>query len=545
MASTGPIRFGIGRYTLQRGQLKRERGEESPWRTPRASPEQRAELVAAVREQIARRRAIREGSTQFSPHEARTLWRRADHRPALYRHILLQRLRTDTAKLELPCWASKLTDAAIDAAKDMFHDAWQTGQGCTADSPPGLGRTADTTGSTPGSTWKTYVNDTGQWFKNPLRRSPSVPTAEFRHTMTTADSSRAMRTSSTTAAFEPRAANWCVDSGAGAHPIGMTDLTSEEQRTIKPLDYARYVLTANGRAEITGTIELALKTLGATLEITAEVLPDMDGPCLSVNELCMKDGYSFYWTPSGPHLVTPKGKHIYLPTPDNTPHFNCQQQVINKCNELEAYARINAAKSLPEPADATPGTHTPGDTTSADDVTGPFFLEVFAGTGRLSSRLERDLAAVGRQDVKVIRIEWKDNPDDNLLESKCFIRIQRLINSGKCLGVWFAPPCNSWSTSRRHDGKGAPPLRSIEHPYGLPSLRAKDRNKVLEANTLMRRTSELATTCILNRVPFVVENPYHSMIWLTTEFRHLAGLPGVLASRVDFCQYGEPYHKKI
>ena len=43
-----------------------------------------------------------------------------------------------------------------------------------------------------------------------------------------------------------------------------------------------------------------------------------------------------------------------------------------------------------------------------------FFLEVFAGTGRLSKRLERDLAAVGRQDVKVIRVELKDNPDDNL-----------------------------------------------------------------------------------------------------------------------------------
>jgi hypothetical protein len=102
VASTGPIRFGIGRYTLQRAQRKRERGEESPWRTPRASPERRAELVEALREQITRRRSTREGSAQFSPHEARTLWRRADHRPALYRHILLLQLRTDSGNLGPP-----------------------------------------------------------------------------------------------------------------------------------------------------------------------------------------------------------------------------------------------------------------------------------------------------------------------------------------------------------------------------------------------------------------------------------------------------------
>ena len=102
VAPTGPIRFGIGRYALQRAQRKRERGEESPWRTPLVAPERRAELVAAVREQIARRRSIREGHAQFSPHETRTLWRRADHRPALYRHMLLQSLCTDSAKLELP-----------------------------------------------------------------------------------------------------------------------------------------------------------------------------------------------------------------------------------------------------------------------------------------------------------------------------------------------------------------------------------------------------------------------------------------------------------
>ena len=120
-----------------------------------------------------------------------------------------------------------------------------------------------------------------------------------------------------------------------------------------------------------------------------------------------------------------------------------------------------------------------------------------------------------------------------------------MVNSGKCLGVWFAPPCSSWSTSRRNDGnKAAAPLRDPSNVLGLPGLPPNDKRKVDEANKLVERTVMLALNCILQKVPFAIENPYHSPMWMVPGMKHIISLPGVTCTRVDFCQFGEKYHKK-
>ena len=49
--------------------------------------------------------------------------------------------------------------------------------------------------------------------------------------------------------------------------------------------------------------------------------------------------------------------------------------------------------------------------------------------------------------------------------------------------------------------------------------------------------------CILNAVPFVIENPEKSMIWETVQMRYVAALSNVRQTRYDFCQFGEAYHK--
>ena len=78
---------------------------------------------------------------------------------------------------------------------------------------------------------------------------------------------------------------------------------------------------------------------------------------------------------------------------------------------------------------------------------------------------------------------------------------------------------------------------------GLPTLNAKQRRGVTKMNALMHRCYDFAANCILNKVPFAIENPLKSLIWDTQQFRHLMTLPGVQMCRYDFCMYGEPYHK--
>ena len=46
------------------------------------------------------------------------------------------------------------------------------------------------------------------------------------------------------------------------------------------------------------------------------------------------------------------------------------------------------------------------------------------GPGWLLTSLEKDLAAAGRRGVKVIRVEYVGNPDDDLPEEECFLLIQ-------------------------------------------------------------------------------------------------------------------------
>ena len=137
-------------------------------------------------------------------------------------------------------------------------------------------------------------------------------------------------------------------------------------------------------------------------------------------------------------------------------------------------------------------------------------------------------------------IDLRYDESHDILQTETFLRIQALINSGKCFGVWFAPPCASWSSSRRHDEhKHAPPLRSAEYVMGLPDLKPKDQAKVMKANAIVRRTYALALSCIINKVPFAIENPYHSLMWSVDSFRHLQSLPSVTTTHVDFCMYGE------
>ena len=81
-----------------------------------------------------------------------------------------------------------------------------------------------------------------------------------------------------------------------------------------------------------------------------------------------------------------------------------------------------------------------------------------------------------------------------------------LVNSGRCLGVWMAPVCATWSSSRRHDGqRGAPPLRDADHVMGLPGLSTKNAIKVSQANKIVHRTYQIAVSCMLQRAPFAIE----------------------------------------
>ena len=99
-------------------------------------------------------------------------------------------------------------------------------------------------------------------------------------------------------------------------------------------------------------------------------------------------------------------------------------RVVNKIHELEAYALIDA-KSHQQSEAAQPVRQSRP--LRDEDLSSDFFyLEIFSGSSRLSSALEKRLRTAGRLNVKAIRFDVKTNDQDDILRDDAFNRLQAL-----------------------------------------------------------------------------------------------------------------------
>ena len=103
-------------------------------------------------------------------------------------------------------------------------------------------------------------------------------------------------------------------------------------------------------------------------------------------------------------------------------------------------------------------------------------------------------------------------------------------------------PCNSFSRARDHP-PGPPPLRSNDRPLGLPELRPHDRLKVKIGNALMRFSVRLMNLALLLIIPFTLENPRTSRLWLCPGVRHLLRRKHCSTAVTEFCQFGTAWRK--
>eukprot|EP00434_Breviolum_minutum_P036682 symbB.v1.2.032515.t1/scaffold3913.1/size48432/3 len=89
------------------------------------------------------------------------------------------------------------------------------------------------------------------------------------------------------------------------------------------------------------------------------------------------------------------------------------------------------------------------------------------------------------------------------------------------LWVHFAPSCGTASRSRERplkhlerQGFAVPkPLRSDDHPLGLPGLFGKDLAKVLSANATYRAMLKVCVLCLTLGIAISIENPGNSLFW--------------------------------
>ena len=157
------------------------------------------------------------------------------------------------------------------------------------------------------------------------------------------------------------------------------------------------------------------------------------------------------------------------------------------------------------------------------DISKILVIEVFAGTGRLTSAL-RDRGfrtmAIDRDKSrsKQVHIVQYDLENPHQLEA-----LLSLLEKERDAVLWvhFAPSCGTASRSRERplkhlerQGFAVPkPLRSDDHPLGLPGLFGKDLAKVLSANATYRAMLKVCVLCLTLGIAISIENPGNSLFW--------------------------------
>ena len=150
-----------------------------------------------------------------------------------------------------------------------------------------------------------------------------------------------------------------------------------------------------------------------------------------------------------------------------------------------------------------------------------FFLELFAGTGRLTE-------AVRRSGLRVLpHFELANGREFNLLHPNIQALILEGIKSGRVWWLHLGTPCTAWSRAR----------------HGIKDHR-KARRKEEQAVATALFTVRLIRLCLSQGVAVSLENPFSSRLWEFPPIHSLAVDPRMSFIFFDMCRYGMPYKKR-
>lgn len=166
----------------------------------------------------------------------------------------------------------------------------------------------------------------------------------------------------------------------------------------------------------------------------------------------------------------------------------------------------------------------------------PVFLEIFSGSGRLGRAVHRAC----NWTVLLWDIEYGENYD--LTRRKNQQLILHWMQSGQVRAGHLGTPCNSFFRARDRPG-GPPRLRSDQLPLGLPNLRPCDVQKVQIGNCLMRFTCRVLLLALQLFLPFSLENPQRSRLWLCPGVKAVCRKRRVETCDVTFCAFGTLWKK--
>ena len=118
---------------------------------------------------------------------------------------------------------------------------------------------------------------------------------------------------------------------------------------------------------------------------------------------------------------------------------------------------------------------------------------------------------------------------------------------GTTLYLHAAPPCGTASRARekklswrlKSQGVKEPkPLRSSQHPEGLPTLSGTNLKRVQTANSIYKHVALICEAAVQHDVLVSIENPTRSWMWQTRWFRQLFARYPFVEVKFQACMHG-------
>ena len=162
------------------------------------------------------------------------------------------------------------------------------------------------------------------------------------------------------------------------------------------------------------------------------------------------------------------------------------------------------------------------------------FLDAFGGVGGVT-------AECGKLGVTGTVYDFVVNPECDF-RNRAFVRsVNRLVRRRHFVAGMFHTPCTTFCIARDRNSQ----IRTRDSPMGLPhaQLSEKQIQQLKDGNETMYATLRMIREFDRLGLPFIVENPQSSRLWLTPGFQALIAQDNVELVIFHMCQFGSKWKK--
>ena len=173
---------------------------------------------------------------------------------------------------------------------------------------------------------------------------------------------------------------------------------------------------------------------------------------------------------------------------------------------------------------------------------GMFFLKIFAGTGGVAAAMKQ-LGVPCLPPIDIVA-EGEVSSARDVQDEEFWTFIKELIHRGSVRFLHLGTPCSTFSAARAVKMKNGPrPLRSLEHPLGLPFLAAVEKQQAQLGNMFLDKSVEAALAVLAEGGDFSLENREKSLLWNMPSIQFLKIMYPTFVVSFDQCCFGSLHLK--